>query len=87
VKRLSPEAASQKQNGFCAALFFSILRAEGGNPIIRKGALCLTFRRTPTTIGAGEWAASHDPNGAARLEYAKSIWAARDPNTEVVELG
>lgn len=86
---LNLETASQQENDsvFSAALFYSILRAEGGNPVVRKGALCITFRRTAATIRAGKWAAAHDPDGFVRMEYAKSIWTARDPQSDVVELG
>lgn len=73
---------------FTAALFYSILRSEGGNPFIRNDALYIdVVRASGLARDTGRWAAFHDPNGAIRLEYARSVWNARRPGTDVVELG
>ena len=41
---------------FCAQTYYVHLRAEGCDPI----------------IGAGDWAARHDPKGTLRLEHARA---------------
>lgn len=73
---------------FNPALFFSILRAAGGNPYILNGCAYVTARQTSSIIrDAGRWAAGHDPDGSIRREYAGSMWRARPQGAEKIDLG
>ncbi|MHC2295373.1 hypothetical protein [Bradyrhizobium barranii] len=56
---------------FCAQTYYAHLRAEGCDPI----------------IGAGDWAARHDPKGTLRLEHARAAWAERTSDDEIILLG
>jgi hypothetical protein len=88
LKILQDEGSAKALNAFDAALFFSILRAGGDNPQIRHGGLCCGVHpRSKVIRDAGQWAAFHDPTGELRLEYARAIWSARNPGTEIIELG
>lgn len=73
---------------FSAALFYSVLRACGDNPLVTQdGIYCRMQTKSSEIVNVGSWAALYDPTGEIRLEYARSAWTARRSGTEVVELG
>ena len=75
-------------DSFDVGLFYWKLRIEGCNPVIRDGALHMQLNEDSAAVRSiGQWAARHDPSGAARLEYARLAWEARSPLTEFVLLG
>jgi hypothetical protein len=73
---------------FDAALYFAILRTCGGNPHVRADGIYCRVLTTVTIINeADRWAARHDPNGVARVAYARGLWLRRSEGTDVLELG
>ena len=71
---------------FCAYTFYTGLRAQGCDPIVRNGGL--HWRIGESLMGnLGEWAARHDPGGKLQMDYARSMWAARTSDDEVILLG
>ncbi|MGF6433484.1 hypothetical protein [Bradyrhizobium elkanii] len=70
---------------FCAHAYYVALRDEGCDPIVRGGGfyMLLNGNRSP----AGKWAALRDPDGSLRLEYARTAWAERTSDDEIILLG
>lgn len=71
---------------FCAYSYYSGLRAEGRDPIVRNGALHVLVKESSEN-NYGRWAALRDPSGDLRLDYARAMWAARTSDDEVILLG
>lgn len=71
---------------FCAYTYYTGLRAEGRDPIVRDGAFCVRVGDSSEN-NFGQWAALRDPSGDLRLDYARALWAARTSDDEVILLG
>lgn len=73
---------------FNAGLYFSILRAAGGNPhITENGLFTVISPATKAMREAGQWAALHDPTGHIRLAFAQAAWERRPRGATFVMLG
>ncbi|UFX41919.1 hypothetical protein HAP47_0021725 [Bradyrhizobium sp. 41S5] len=71
---------------FCAGAYYTALRDEGCDPIVRNGALQILINGSSEN-SFGRWAALHDPDGSLRKEYARAAWAARTSDEDVILLG
>lgn len=84
----APPLCCRALGTFNAASFYSVLRANGCDPVVHNGALHMGLNEgSAAVIAVGQWAAHHDPTGAARLEFARAAWNSRSPRTEIVKLG
>ena len=81
---LKASAGVDPSTPFFAGTYYTGLRAEGCDPVIRDGGLHMLLNGASEF---GAWAALHDPDGSARLEYARAAWAARTSNDEIILLG
>lgn len=71
---------------FCAEAFYTGLRAGGGDPVVRNGALHFLVGEFPVS-NLNKWAALHDPTGSLRVGYARDAWAKRASDDEIILLG
>ncbi|WP_234683991.1 hypothetical protein [Bradyrhizobium monzae] len=71
---------------FCAYTYFSGLRAQGCDPIVRNGGLHWLVGESSVS-NFHEWAALHDPDGNLRIEYARAMWSTRASDDEIIALG
>lgn len=71
---------------FCAYTYYTGLRAEGRDPIVRDGAFFVSVGDSLVN-NLDRWAALRDPSGDERLDYARALWAARTSDDEVILLG
>ncbi|MCP3400185.1 hypothetical protein [Bradyrhizobium sp. CCGB20] len=84
---LNASARIDSSTPFCAEAYFTALRAEGRDPVVRQGALHVLLKGSSKEDSLGKWAAHHDPQGKMQIEHARAAWAARTSEDEIIVLG
>ncbi|MET4091278.1 hypothetical protein [Bradyrhizobium sp. S3.5.5] len=71
---------------FCAHAYYAGIRAKGCNPVVYKGGLHVLLKGA-STDSLNTWAARHDLDGSLRLDHARTAWAKRTSDDELILLG
>lgn len=83
---LKASAGIDPSTSFCAYTYYTSLRAQGSDPIVRNGGLYWSVGES-SNDDLHKWAARQDPKGALRIQYARMMWSARASDDEIIELG